>query len=200
MTFKPCAESEWKTVPGMQGEPWISTFTGKKFYVLSPRAEDVEIEDIAHALSMLCRYTGHVRQFYSVAQHSVYVSRICCELDSLWGLLHDAPEAYSGDMNAPLKHTPEMKRFRDTEDAIMKAVATRFGLFYAEPDSVKLADKRMLRTEMRDFMRPPFGSATTRYEPIEEILESWSPQRAEREFLERYYCLTGERVLANIVG
>lgn len=69
---------------------WIATFTGGVFFPLAPRVEDVRISDIAHALSMLCRFAGHTRGFYSVAQHSVLVSRLCSQQDALWGLLHDA--------------------------------------------------------------------------------------------------------------
>src|SRR5208282_6622849 len=97
---------------------WIRTFSGGRFYVLEPRVEDVRIEDIAHALSMQCRFTGHVREFYSVAEHSVWVSRYSHREDALWGLLHDASESYIGDMSTPLKLQPEMSRFRTTEKRI----------------------------------------------------------------------------------
>lgn len=82
---------------------WITTFTGKRFYQTSPHRDSVCIEDIAHALSMLCRFTGHCREFYSVAEHSI---RVAYELQSqqrIHGLLHDAHEAYLGDTSGPLK-------------------------------------------------------------------------------------------------
>src|ERR1700683_336889 len=98
---------------------WIVTFSGRRFYVLDPRPSDVRIEDIAHSLSLQCRFNGHVKNFYSVAQHSVLVSERCDPADALYGLLHDASEAYIGDMSAPLKHTDEMTAFRDAERHVM---------------------------------------------------------------------------------
>jgi len=86
----------------------IGLFSGGTFDILNPRAEDVRIEDIAHALSQQCRFTGHTKTFYSVAQHSVLASTLVAAPDELWALLHDASEAYMGDMNRPLKHAPEM--------------------------------------------------------------------------------------------
>src|ERR1700724_2684254 len=91
---------------------WQQTFTGRRFYPLSPRVEDVCIEDIAHALSNICRYGGHCREFYSVAQHCNMVSDWMPEF-KLEGLLHDSPEAYIGDMVRPVKHSAEMKAFRE---------------------------------------------------------------------------------------
>ena len=106
----------------------IQTYTGRKFFPVAPRAEDIEILDVAHALSMLCRYTGHTKQFYSVAQHSVLVSRIVPPQDAAWGLLHDASEAYLCDVARPIKP------YRLLEQRLMVQVAGRFDLTYAEPD------------------------------------------------------------------
>ena len=83
---------------------WIITYSGKKFYHLAPSAEMVDIVDIAHALSLTCRWTGHTRYHYSVAQHSWYFSYLVPKEFALSALLHDASEAYLGDMNRPLKH------------------------------------------------------------------------------------------------
>jgi uncharacterized protein len=87
---------------------WIQTYTGKQFWPLSPLPEDIVIEDIAHALSMQCRFGGHVRTFYSVAQHSVHVSLLVEPQYALWGLLHDAAEAYLVDLPRPIKKFSEM--------------------------------------------------------------------------------------------
>ena len=174
---------------------WITTFTGRRFYVLAPRVEDVAIEDIAHALSMQCRFTGHVKSFYSVAQHSVLVSRLCPPEDALWGLLHDASEAYIGDMNAPLKHTSEMSHFRAVEGDILDIVVKRFGLTLSEPKTVRHADRRMLLTEARDLGLDVTGWYKG-YDPLPGKIFPWNPQRAEREFLDRFAELTGARVMA----
>src|ERR1700691_1787676 len=82
--------------------PYIETFTGKTFSFLAPQPEDICIEDIAHATSMLCRFTGHCKYFYSVAEHCVAVSRLCSVRNDIAGLLHDSAEAYVNDMNSPL--------------------------------------------------------------------------------------------------
>lgn len=89
----------------------INTFSGIEFDLLNPNPNDIDIEDIAHELSMLCRFNGHCKEFYSVAEHSVYVSYEIDEEFALIGLLHDAAEAYLGDVPTPLKKLlPEFKR------------------------------------------------------------------------------------------
>lgn len=82
---------------------WILTFSGERFYPFSPAPEEVKTKDIAHALANICRFNGHTRGFYSVAAHSVHVSRLVPPEFALEALLHDAAEAYVGDMVRPLK-------------------------------------------------------------------------------------------------
>lgn len=173
----------------MHNDAWITTFTGGRFYVLEPRVEDVRIADIAHALSLQCRFTGHLREFYSVAQHSVLVSRNCDSADALWGLLHDASEAYIGDMSAPLKHQPEMSRYRTTERRIMEVIAEKFGLSAKEPASVRTADRRMLLTEARDLGIDVEGWYVE-HRPFDKMIQPWAPRIAETAFLSRFEELT----------
>lgn len=178
--------------PDRSNGAWITTFSGRRFYVLDPRPQDVCIEDIAHALALQCRFTGHIRKFYSVAQHCVLVSRFCPQEFALWGLLHDASEAYIGDMSAPLKHTPEMSRFRTTEQHIMLAIAEHFGLGLVEPPAVKQVDRRLCLTEARDLL----GSTKDwqdASEPYAEAIVPWTPAFAERAFLCRFQELTSGR-------
>ena len=168
---------------------WITTYSGGRFHVLDPRAREVRIEDIAHALSLQCRFTGHVNKFYSVAQHSVLVSRHCPPEHALWGLLHDASEAYIGDMSAPLKHTPEMSRYRTTEKRILAVITERVRLAAAEPPAVKEADRRMLLTEARDLGIDVTGWYTE-HAPFDDRIVPWVPELAEKCFLSRYVELT----------
>lgn len=140
-----------------QGGGWITTFTGGRFWPLAPRACDVDVRDIAHALALKCRYSGHCKSFYSVAQHSVLVSAFL-EREGydrrvrLVGLLHDAAEAYLVDMPRPIKYAPEMDGYRKLEDAVQAAVYAKFGLPAQELACVKKADEAMLELEMRHLM------------------------------------------------
>lgn len=135
------------------------TFTGCTFYVLDPRPEDVCIEDIAHHLSLICRFGGATPTLYSVAQHSVIVSAILDTPEApvdrvLWGLLHDAAEAYVGDMVWPMKRAPELAAFSAIEERVMHVIAQHFGLSWPEPREVKQADLIALATEKRDVRSP----------------------------------------------
>src|SRR5690606_29748913 len=89
-------------VPTRKGD-WMQTFTGRRFWPLDPRPDEICIEDIAHALSMQCRYAGHCLSFYSVAEHSVLLSQHVAEPFRRWALLHDASEAYLVDVPRPIK-------------------------------------------------------------------------------------------------
>ena len=174
---------------------WIETYSGKRFYILDPRPQDVDLVDIAHALTLLTRFTGHTREFYSVAQHSVLVSLYCDPVDALSGLLHDGSEAYLADINSPLKHSPEMSRYRTAEKHVQAAIQEHFGLS-KEPASVKLADRRLLVTEKRDLTAPtPPWEAFADTEPIFPKIIPWPPKYAERLFMERYYELVGSRIM-----
>ena len=114
---------------------YIGTYTGKHFYPLDPKAEDICIEDIAHSLSNLCRFNGHTKRFYSVAQHSLNVERFIKKLSwgerlRLYGLMHDFAEAYIGDMTTPYKVTFG-HLVTDTEKEIMNKVYERFIIFFS---------------------------------------------------------------------
>lgn len=174
----------------------MQTASGRMFYPLDPRPDEIHIEDIAAALSRICRFGGHCRAFYSVAQHSVLVSEHSGPGDELWGLLHDASEAYLGDLIRPLKRQECMSSWRKAEAAVMSAVRVRFqlpgprcgrcdgegrygpyGFWDCEacnrrgwldmPASVKYADEVLLKTEARDLM----GN---------ETLETWSSLQGVR--------------------
>lgn len=136
---------------------WMQTATGRKFYPSDPRAEDICIDDIAHALAHVCRFGGHTPAHYSVAQHSVFVSQVVEQLggsaeEVRYGLLHDASEAYLGDVVWPLKRCPEMAGYRALEKRVEAAIEERFGLPAEMPAIVKHADLVLLATEKRDVM------------------------------------------------
>lgn len=130
--------------PPRKGD-WIQTFTGVEFYPFDPRPEEIRIEDIAHALSMQCRYAGHCSKFYSVAEHSIRVAELLPMPLKLWGLLHDAAEAYLVDLPRPIKRHSEIGAlYRVAEESLMRVIAERFGLSWPEPPEIDAADKALL--------------------------------------------------------
>lgn len=165
---------------------WIQTVSGKAFWPLNPRVEDVCIEDIAHALSMKCRYTGHCRYFYSVAQHSVLASQIVAPQDAFWALLHDATEAYLPDVARPVKRN--IVGFTEIEDRLMEVIADKFGLVMPMPNSIKHADLVLLRTERRDLMAPPPYQwvSTEAIEPMADKINALGPLSARLMFMKRF--------------
>lgn len=174
---------------------WMQTYTRKKidFDRVTPR--DIEIHDIARALSHLCRFGGHVKKFYSVAQHSVMVSEIVPPEHQLAGLLHDAAEAYVGDIIWPVKSAGENKSLARLEQYVQQAIDEAFGL-KGIPQCVKDADCRMLLTEARDLfdggqLQPmDWHVKAEQFPPLEEPIEPWGPDEAMQRFLFRYKQIT----------
>jgi hypothetical protein len=105
--------------------------------------DKINIEDIAHALSFQCRFSGHIQTFYSVAQHSIHVSELVPIIFRLPALMHDASEAYLADLAKPIKILPEFNFFVEIENKIQEAICKHFGMSIGEPPSVKKADKRL---------------------------------------------------------
>lgn len=167
---------------------WIQTAMGRQFWPIDPRPDEVFADDIAHSLSMLCRFGGHCLRFYSVAEHCVLLSRHVAPEHRLWALLHDASEAYLVDVPRPLK--PFLKGYREAEDKIMQAVCAKFGLSPEMPTEVKAADTAILSDEAEQNMsRPPVAWSTTTT-PLGVTLQYWSPNRARREFMAALTVLT----------
>jgi hypothetical protein len=169
---------------------WLQTFSGKAVYPLDLRPEDIDIVDIAHALSNICRYNGHSKVFYCVAEHSYFIS---CHVPlpyALWGLLHDASEAYLADVPRPVK--PFLPGYKQIEAQVQKVIIEKYGLNLPEPTAVKDIDDRILANEKAAFMNEsviPWGFLP---EPIEGLnLEGWPPPVAKQKFLERFFVLTG---------
>lgn len=177
---------------------YIRTFTGGKFWPLDPHVDDLNIIDIAHSLANQCRWTGHVPKHYSVAQHSVLVSQNLPPSFQLEGLLHDASEAYLSDLARPIKHAPGLGTvYRKVERKLEKVIAKKYGLPSTPSPLVKEMDNILLYTEARDLMGLSWGEKTAKVNqtgPPKFLLftiESWSPERAERDFLEQYHLLVG---------
>lgn len=170
-------------------ETWIQTYTGRRFTPLKPMVESIVLEDIAHALSMQCRFSGHIKKFYSVAQHSVLVSYICDTKDALWGLMHDASEAYIVDIPRPVKR--KLTEYIDLEKNMQDAICERFDLNKKTPESVKKADDLLLMTEARDLLTTVRdGWGYDHITPLPFKIEPVSQQEAKELFIRRYCELT----------
>jgi uncharacterized protein len=166
--------------------PTIQTRTGLYFNFSYPDTGMIEIDDIAHALANTCRYGGHCNKFYSVAQHSVLVSQIAPKAHAAIALMHDAAEAYIGDIPTPLKQL--LPDFKKIERKIEQVIAQKFGLPDPMPESVKIADRVALAMERRDIMDP----SDEVWEPLIGILPlprkvvPLSPDKAKALFMKRY--------------
>lgn len=163
---------------------WIQTFSGRQFWPREPRPEDIDIVDVAHSLSHLCRFNGHCREFYSVAQHSVHVSVLCNPEDALWGLLHDIAEAYFGDIPRPVKvQFPEID---EMETRLLRAAAVRFDLGWPIPEGVLRLDEVLLATEARDLMEDPPADWQLAAEPLGNRIVAVSAPEARTMYLDRF--------------
>lgn len=178
--------------------PTILLQSGAYFDLMDPAGSDFTIEDIAHALSQICRFTGHTSVFYSVAEHSVHCSFLTRPEDRYAALMHDAAEAFIGDVSRPLKRMlPDYKAF---EESISAAIFERFGVPNPLPKSVEVADLLMLKAEKARFFRnhddwecleclqgiePPLTVQCSRM--------GWTHSEARLAFLGRYYQLRGDQ-------
>lgn len=168
---------------------WIQTRTGRAFWPLDPRPSDIDIEDIAHALSMICRFGGHSTLFYSVAEHSWHVARSVPPADRLWALLHDAAEAYIADVPRPIK--PFLLEYDAIERGIQLAVCQRFKLDPRTPESVRRADFEILSDEAAQIMAPFPRPWKTHSAGLGVKIHAWGPERAKREFLNAFRIYAG---------
>lgn len=184
---------------------WSQTFTGRKAFAMDPRAEDVCLEDIAHSLALQCRFGGHCREPYSVAEHSVRVALYVQEKASLlnpteWAfdaprrltlaaLLHDASEAYLTDIIRPVKSHPRMRPYCEAE-RVMQAIINEWAGLPADAHKGRLvheADEVLLATEARDLMSEPPDPWCLSHDPMPDVIVPWDWRKAETEFLAMFY-------------
>jgi uncharacterized protein len=155
----------------------ITTFSGMHFDLAEPTPEMVTIVDIAHHLSQVCRWAGATKKFYSVAQHSVFLSYIVPDHLQRWALVHDAAEAYIGDVTRPLKNMiPEI---RAIEFRIMRAICTHFHLSFPEPHDLLLYDDQCIRYEAETFLQKHDGNLTSRIYHRSDFKELTEHQRQQ---------------------
>ncbi|SHN55797.1 hypothetical protein [Desulfovibrio litoralis] len=176
------SERDYSTAVPKHGS--VITFSGKMFSLLNPKPEDINIQDIAHSLANSCRWGGHCRSFFSVAEHSVLVSSLVPKEYALWGLLHDAGEAYLVDVPRPVKLL--LNDYQAMEKKVMKAVCLRFKLDLQEPEIVKNADSRLLADEAHQLGMYPELWGDNLLEPWGINLDLLPPASAKERFLNRY--------------
>jgi len=165
---------------------WVTTYTGRRFHFLNPTPDEVCIEDIAHHLSLLCRFTGACRLFYSVCEHSMRVAEIVPPHLRLSALLHDSPETYINDISRPIKYTHKLE---DTEKAIMGVIANKYKITPYAPE-IKEADNIMVATEARDLM-PNTDYWAPLPAPLKGRIKPMTSSVAELIFLYRFRSYVG---------
>lgn len=177
---------------------YIQVANGHIIDPFNPDPDKFFIEDIAHSLANQCRFGGHVKKHYSVAEHSVRVSYAVPEEDAFDGLMHDTTEAYLVDIPSPIKNALFGDNYREVEEVLLAKLAAKFDFSPEIPKSVKYADNALLRTEVRDLMWPvaegefDLWSPWFIADPLPDTIVPLMPEEAEREFLHRYYELGGK--------
>lgn len=180
--------------PDLQSAMTMQTYTGEMFDVFSPNKEQIVLKDISHALSMLCRFGGHSRNFYSVAEHSFLIAEYFedrREYDlARAALLHDATEAYMGDVIRPLKlHWP---LYRQTEEYLQGLIFTKFNLPPEMPPEVKAADLRICNDERAALLHErPWTPEIDALPYLDVEIHSWFPIQAEQNFMDMFWRLFG---------
>jgi hypothetical protein len=179
--------------------PYLQTVSGRFVNPFDPDPGQLDAGDIARALANLSRFGGHTRVFYSVAQHSVIVSQLVEERggdveDAFAALMHDATEAYLGDMPHPIKHrSPLGAAFKEAENHLEQAIQARFRIKPDVPE-IKRVDRALLATERRAFSGENWHwPELDGVEPLDIELEAWPPDDAARMFAERYAELHARR-------
>lgn len=170
---------------------YLQTYTGKKFFILNPTVDSIDIIDIAHALSLLCRYNGHCRTFYSVGQHAVWVANIIKHLggtvdDQLYGLHHDASESFITDIPRPVK--PHLNNYLELEKKISDVIYEHFNIKQtpAKHELMKRADNIALAMEYRDLMNKSDTPWVLDEKPLPIRIEPLQPKVVEKLYLKKH--------------
>lgn len=177
-------------------DQWIGLLSGAQFNYNRPEESDVTLDDLASALSNICRFSGHLPCFYSVAQHLVNTSYLVPPEHAFDALMHDTAEAFTNDLPTPLKWA--LPIFKELEVKIEAAMAKKFGFNYPYPPDVEIADTQMLILEKLyvkkdDRPWPNYEGIEVDHLVDKVDLKPWQPIRAKREFLERFEELTNGR-------
>lgn len=184
---------EMAGAPAPRKGDWMQTAQGRQFWPMDPRADEIHIDDIAHALGMQCRYGGHSLRFYSVAEHCVHVASKAPAGLELAALMHDASEGYLADVIRPVKMS--LSNYKGIESNLERVIAQRFGLAWPMPAEVKRLDERILQDERAQTMNPapfPWASMNNDIEPLGVTLQFWTPAKARYEFLTAFYRYGGK--------
>ncbi len=163
----------------------FQTYTGQEFNVFNIKLNAINIIDIAHSLSLSCRFNGHTRSHLSIAEHCYFTSTLCSPENALAGLLHDAAETYITDVPSPIKKF--LSEFRNLDDRLTRAIFKRFGCTHPVPKEIKLLDRRLCYTE--GFYN---GMNVKRWDTQYDLMSNykpqfWSAEQAETKYLNRYY-------------
>lgn len=177
-------------------DPWVDTVSGRQFSLFHPTPDDIYISDIAHSLALQCRYRGITTEFYSVAEHCIRISRIAHKKHGkqmgLWGLLHDASEAYLGDIIRPLKYNMG-GIYKRLEVKYMIVITQKFNLPLREPNYIKLLDNILLITERRDLIKNQTSDwGFKNLKPLKERIIPMEWRIAKQYFLDTFEDLTEE--------
>lgn len=179
--------------------PEIGTYSGNIFNYENITENSICIEDIAHSLSLICRYTGHVRKFYSVAEHCYRMSIEDLPGTPISRLMHDSAEAYIGDINSPLKRLLSIGvcdcSIRNYEAIVVGFIENKLRIFiHHTSEDIKTSDKIMMMTEIRDLMHPKvqflYRDWAKGIKPLETVIEPMTSEMAETAFLNRFKVLT----------
>lgn len=170
---------------------WIETYSGHKLNVFDIDPDMIDPVDIAHALSMNCRFNGHVKKHLSVAEHSVHCALMVSPENRFQALMHDAAEAYVSDMPRPIKH--EIPAIVELDKIITKAIFDKFDIEYPICEEVKMVDLMLCKAEARD------SGMDTKSWPddgidvsLHHVPSYWSPEEARKTFLNMFECIMSE--------